>query len=51
MMKGNVFNDNDPLEIFFGTLKTELIHQWKYRTRKEAITESNEYSEVFFSDD
>ena len=36
--KGNCY-DNAPMESFFGTLKTELIHHRKYRSRQEAIAD------------
>jgi putative transposase len=36
--KGNCW-DNAPMESFFGTLKMELVHDQKYRTRQEAMTE------------
>ena len=44
--KGNCY-DNAPMESFFGTLKRELVHHRKYRTRQEAIAEISEYIEVF----
>lgn len=34
--KGNCY-DNAPMESFWGTLKQELVHHRKYRTRQEAI--------------
>ena len=46
--KGNCW-DNAPMESFFGTLKTELVHHRKYRTRQEAIREISEYIEVFYN--
>jgi putative transposase len=46
--KGNCY-DNAPMESFFGTLKTELVHHRKYRTRQEAIAEIGEYIEVFYN--
>jgi len=39
--------DNAPMESFFGTLKTELVHRRKYHTRQEAMVEIREYIEVF----
>jgi putative transposase len=36
--KGNCY-DNAPIESFFGTLKTELVHHRRYRTRAEAARE------------
>jgi putative transposase len=46
--KGNCW-DNAPMESFFGTLKTELVHHRKYRTRQEAAAEIREYIEVFYN--
>ena len=36
--KGNCY-DNAPMESFWGTLKNELIHHRRYKTRGEAIKE------------
>ena len=41
--------DNAPMESFFHTLKTELIHHRDYRTRWEAKTDIFEYIEVFYN--
>lgn len=46
--KGNCW-DNASMESFFGTLKTELVHLRKYRTRQEAISDIREYIEVFYN--
>jgi len=46
--KGNCY-DNAPMESFFGTLKTELVHHRKYRTRQEATSDIREYVEVFYN--
>jgi len=46
--KGNCY-DNAPIESFWGTLKNELVHHRKYRTRQEAIREITEYIEVFYN--
>jgi len=46
--KGNCF-DNAPMESFWGTLKQELIHHRRYRTRQEAIQEITEYIEIFYN--
>jgi transposase InsO family protein len=46
--KGNCY-DNAPMESFFGTLKTELIHHRHYLTRMEAKTDIFEYIEVFYN--
>ena len=39
--------DNAPMESFFHTLKTELVHHRDYRTRWEAKADIFEYVEVF----
>lgn len=41
--------DNAPMESFFHTLKTELVHHRDYRTRGEAKTDIFEYIEVFYN--
>ena len=41
--------DNAPMESFFATLKKELIHQRRFRTREEARREIFEYIEVFYN--
>jgi putative transposase len=46
--KGNCY-DNAPMESFWGTLKQELVHHRRYRTRKEAMQEISEYIEVFYN--
>jgi transposase InsO family protein len=46
--KGNCF-DNAPMESFWGTLKQELVHHRRYRTRQEAIQDIIEYIEVFYN--
>jgi transposase InsO family protein len=45
---GNCY-DNAAMESFFHTLKVELIHQRRYRTREEARQEIFEYIEVFYN--
>jgi len=45
---GNCY-DNAYLESFFGTLKTELVHGEKYRSRLEARLSIFEYVEVFYN--
>ena len=35
--KGGNCYDNAPMESFRGTIKNELIHHRRYRTREEAI--------------
>jgi transposase InsO family protein len=46
--KGDCY-DNAPMESFWGTLKNELIHHRRYKTRAEAIREITEYIEVFYN--
>ena len=45
--KGNCY-DNAPMESFWGTLKQELVHHRRYRTRQEAIHDITEYIEIFY---
>ena len=46
--KGNCF-DNAPMESFWGTLKQELVHHRRYRSREEAIQDITEYIEIFYN--
>ena len=46
--KGNCY-DNAPVESFFGTLKAELVHHRRYRTRAEAEREITEYIDLFYN--
>jgi transposase InsO family protein len=46
--KGNCW-DNAPMESFFATLKKELVHHERYRTRDEARRSLFEYIEVFYN--
>ena len=41
--------DNAVVESFFGTLKTELVHHRRYRSRQEARRDIFEYIEVFYN--
>jgi putative transposase len=41
--------DNAPMESFFGTLKKELVHHRKYRSREEARREIFDYIEIFYN--
>jgi transposase InsO family protein len=43
--KGNCW-DNAPVESFFSTLKRELVHHRRFRTRSEARSELFEFLEV-----
>lgn len=45
---GNCY-DNAPMESFFGTLKSELIHHRRYATRAEARADIFEFIEVFYN--
>ncbi len=46
--KGNCY-DNAPMESFWGTLKTELVHHRRYETREQARREISEYIEIFYN--
>ncbi len=46
--KGNCY-DNAPMESFWGTLKNELVHLRRYKTRQQAICEITEYVEIFYN--
>ena len=46
--KGNCW-DNAPMESFFHTLKTELIHHRDYRTRQDAKSDIVNYIELFYN--
>jgi len=46
--RGKCF-DNAPMESFWGTLKQELVHHRRYRTRLEAIRDITEYIEIFYN--
>ncbi len=45
---GNAY-DNAPMESFFATLKAELVHHRRYRSRQEAMADIFEYMEVFYN--
>ena len=46
--KGDCY-DNAPVESFWGTLKTELVHHRRYQTRLEAVREISEYIDLFYN--
>jgi putative transposase len=46
--RGNCL-DNAPMESFFASLKTEHVHQVRFRTREEAKAAVFEYIEVFYN--
>jgi transposase InsO family protein len=43
------YYDNAPMESFFGTLKSELVHHAVYHTRQEARTDLFFYIEAFYN--
>jgi transposase InsO family protein len=45
--KGTVWYDNAPMESFFATLKSELVHHRLYHTLTEASTDVFYYIEGF----
>jgi transposase InsO family protein len=46
--KGNCW-DNAVAESFFHTLKTEMVHHRKFKTREEAKQEIFKYIEIFYN--
>ena len=46
--KGNCY-DNAAMESFFGTLKTQHVHHYKYKTREEATASIFWYIECFYN--
>ena len=46
--KGNCW-DNAPMESFWGSLKTELVHHRQFGTREQAKREITEYIEIFYN--
>ena len=46
--RGNCW-DNAPKESFFGTIKTESLHHYRFSTREEAKLVVFEYIEVFYN--
>lgn len=46
--KGNCW-DNAPMESFWGSLKNELIHHKRYKTRKQAVNDITSYIEIFYN--
>lgn len=46
--KSNCY-DNAPIESFWGTLKTELVHHRRYQSRAEAVREISEYIDLFYN--
>jgi putative transposase len=46
--RGNCY-DNAPMESFWGSMKNELVHHRRYKTRDEAIWDITEYIEIFYN--
>ena len=46
--KGNCY-DNAPTESFWGTLKQEMVHHRRFRTRQEAQAAIQEWIEIFYN--
>ena len=46
--KGNCW-DNAPMESYWGSLKTELVHHQRFATREQAKREITEYIEIFYN--
>ncbi len=46
--KGNCY-DNAPVESFWATLRTELVHHRRYHTHAEATAEIAEYIDLFYN--
>jgi putative transposase len=46
--RGNCY-DNAPMESFWGSLKTELVHHRRYATHAEAQASIREYIEIFYN--
>lgn len=46
--KGDCWN-NAPMESFWGTLKNELVHHRRYRTRAQAVQEITSTSRYFIT--
>ncbi len=45
---GNAY-DNAPMESFFATLKTELVHHCRFETREQAQAALFDYMEIFYN--
>ena len=41
--------DNAPMESCWGSLKTELVHHYRFATREQAKREITEYIEIFYN--
>jgi putative transposase len=49
MSRKGICYDNAPVESFWGTLKTELVHHRHYQTREQAVCEIMEYIDLFYN--
>jgi putative transposase len=49
MNDAGTWYDNAPMESFFGTLKSELVHHGAYRTRNAAKADVFHYIESFYN--
>lgn len=49
MSRADNWYDNAPMESFFGTLKSELVHHRLYQTRDEARPDLFYYIEGFYN--
>jgi putative transposase len=47
--KGNCWDNNAPMESFWGTLKREWLNDQHFRTRNEAKTAIFEYIWIFYN--
>ncbi|MFL9991229.1 IS3 family transposase [Paraburkholderia sediminicola] len=48
-MRSTICHDNAPMESFWGSLKTELVHHRRFTTRAEARQVITEYIEIFYN--
>lgn len=46
--RGNCYA-NAPIESFWGTLKTELIHPHRFETLQQAIVQITDYIDLFYN--
>jgi transposase InsO family protein len=45
---GNAY-DNAPMESFFATIKTELVHHCRFQSREQAMVALFDYMEIFYN--
>jgi hypothetical protein len=48
-IRSTICHDNAPMESFWGSLKTELVHHRRFTTRAEARQVITEYIEIFYN--